>query len=608
MSNRDDKIAEILNGSRGSGEQDALFIPAKEKEDIYSKNTRLRVCAYCRVSTDNDAQLSSFELQQEHYQNLVGSHPNWDLQHIYADEGISGTSMKKRDQFNAMLKACREGKYDLIVTKSVSRFARNLLDCIWLVREFKKQNPPVGVYFETDGLYTLTEDSEMRLSILATFAQEESVKKSESMIWSLKERFKGKKLLTPELYGYRRPRDAVGNYIKYGKLEIEEDEAVTVRFIFNAFLAGYALERIAELLTELGVPTKMGNTQWSPGSIRYILSNERYCGSVLTWKTFTYDIYEHKKRKNNQDRDQYLYRDHHPAIISVEQYEAAQQLLMDRRHGMRGGIHYMHVIDSGVFTGYVPINHHWSNSNAEEYYKASESVAAPKMAQQVKKSYYSNFNLEGYQVVRGHFLTARSELPCMNISNEKIMFNTSVGKKLKGFEFMQLLLHPTERKIAIRPCRKADAHSIPWRTKKGEPILIKTISSPHFSKALFTIMEWHPDYNYRILGTWIERGNDKIMIFNLTNAMPLAVFDADEENRRRRRTAVCPEEWGDNFGEEFYDFSLENNLYYARRTSDWQSSADSRIVDGQVQIPVLSQEELRESVEQIRIKVESTNE
>ena len=137
----------------------ARYIPAKPKIDIYGGGRMFRVCAYCRVSTDNDAQLSSFELQQQHYQQLVGNHPNWDLRHIYADEGISGTSLKKRDDFNAMIAACERGEYDLIVTKSVSRFARNLVDCITLVRKLKRQNPPVGVFFETDNLNTLSEES-----------------------------------------------------------------------------------------------------------------------------------------------------------------------------------------------------------------------------------------------------------------------------------------------------------------------------------------------------------------------------------------------------------------------------------------------------------------
>lgn len=605
MTSRQDQINDLYK--RVENEAGGLFIPAKEKEDIYNKNTRLRVCAYCRVSTDNDAQMSSFELQQEHYQNLVGSHPNWDLRHIYADEGISGTSLKKREEFNAMIAACRAGEYDLIVTKAVSRFARNLIDCVTIVRELKAQNPPVGVFFETDGLYTITEDSELRLSILASFAQEESVKKSESMIWSLKERFKNKKLLTPELYGYRRPRDAAGGYIKYGILEIEEFEAVVVRFIFDAFLSGYAAEGIAALLTDLEIPTKLGNSKWNAGSINYILRNERYCGSVLTWKTFTYDIYEHKKRRNQQNRDQYLYRDHHPAIISVEKYEATQTLLMNRKHGMRGGLHFMQVIDMGVFQGYVPINHHWCNDDPNAYYEASDSVKSVRTERKIKRSYFSNFDLTGYQVVRGQFLTARSELPCMNISADKIMFNTSVGKRLTEYSYIQLLLHPTERKMAIRPCCSNDAFSISWRTGKGQPIMIKTISCPHFNKALFQIMEWNPEFNYRILGTWIEKGSDKIMIFNLSNAMPLALFGGEAE-QRKRRMAVCPEEWEDSFGEEFYDFSLENDLYYTKGTANWNSGADSRIVDGQMVVPVLTQSELMENAKRIKEKVVETDE
>ena len=157
------------------------FIPAKPKINPNERDRFFRVCAYCRVSTDNDEQLSSFELQQAHYRQLVDDHPNWELKHIYADEGISGTSLKNRDAFNSMIEACRNGEYDLIITKSVSRFARNLVDCISLIRMLKGLTPPVGVFFETDNLYTLGANNELMLSFLATIAQEESVKKSEAM-------------------------------------------------------------------------------------------------------------------------------------------------------------------------------------------------------------------------------------------------------------------------------------------------------------------------------------------------------------------------------------------------------------------------------------------
>lgn len=349
-------------------------IPAMRKVDIHEDSRSMRVCAYCRVSTGNDEQLSSFVLQQEHYSHLAGAHKNWDLRKIYADEGISGTSLKHRDRFNEMIAACRRGEYDLIVTKSVSRFARNIVDCLSLVRELKNQTPPVGVLFETDSIYTLSEESELKLSLFASIAQAESEKKSEAMNWSLNERFKHNKLLTPELFGYKRPRDLIGNYIKYGILEIEESEAVVVRFIFDAFLAGFSLDRIAEMLMEMEVKTKLGKTNWSSSTVSYLIGNERYCGSVLTWKTFTADIFEHKKKLNRNNREQNYYENHHPAIISVETFEAAQNLLFNRRHGMRGGMHIMQVIDDGVFQGYVPINHHWANDDPKAYYNASDSI------------------------------------------------------------------------------------------------------------------------------------------------------------------------------------------------------------------------------------------
>lgn len=585
----------------------AAFIPAKPKIDIYGEGRMFRVCAYCRVSTDNDEQLSSYELQQAHYRQLVGNHPNWDLRHIYADEGISGTSLKNRDDFNAMIAACERGEYDLIVTKSVSRFARNLVDCITLVRKLKRQTPPVGVFFETDNLNTLSADSELMLSFLATFAQEESVKKSESMNWSLTQRFKDGKLLTPELLGYDRPRDAVGRYVKYGRLEIVESEARIVRFIFDSFLAGMTPRDIATLLTDIGCETKIGNTDWSEGSIYYILRNERYCGNVLTWKTFTADMFEHKHKRNRQDRDQYLYTNHHDAIISVETFEAAQTLMANRRHHLKGGLPTVQVIDDGIFRGYIPINHHWVNDDPGTYFDASNSVEKKEGLRRIRRSSFSAFDLEGYQVVRGQFLSVRPDCPCISLVNGRITFNTVCMKKFEEVEYIQLLLHPTERKMAIRPCSKNDTHSIKWRPDLTKPLIPKTISCPHFSNALYQIMDWNPDYAYRVRGTWAKRGVDEIIVFPLQNAEPAAymeVVNPETDKVRKRRTTLTPEEWNDSFGEEFYDYALENSFYYLAPRSDWNAQAKSIVAPGVKQIAVLSQEELRASIEQLKEKVE----
>ena len=582
-------------------ECEKTFIPAKPKVDLYGEGHMFRVCAYCRVSTDNDEQLSSFELQQAHYKQVVQDHPNWELKRIYADEGISGTSLKNRDAFNEMIAACQRGEYDLIVTKSVSRFARNLVDCISLIRMLKSQTPPVGVFFETDNLYTLAENTEFMLSFLATFAQEESVKKSEAMNWSLQQRFKDGKLLTPAPLGYDRPKDVTGRYIKYAPLEINEEEAKTVRFIYDAYLSGWSQEQIANFLTDIGCETKTGGAAWNSGSVGYILTNERYCGNVLTWKTFTADLYEHKHKKNNQDRDQYLYKDRHDAIISVEKFEATQVLLENRKHHIRGGLPVMHVIDEGIFKGFIPINHHWVNDDPGTYYDICNSIKQPAKVKRIDKRYFSSFDLDGYQVVRGQFMQIRYEGPSISINKERISFNRFCMQKFEDVAYVQLLLHPTERRIAIRPCGSNDAHSIRWRPDPEKPLYSKTLNCQHFGNALYSIMTWNPDYAYKIRGTWARRGKEQIIVFNLPNAVPIMTVPPENgEDAKAKKVTLCPEEWADDFGEEFYEHTLENGFYYIAPNTEWQSQAKSILAPGMEQFVSTTPEQLQMSIEELK--------
>lgn len=582
-------------------ECEKTFIPAKPKVDLYGEGHMFRVCAYCRVSTDNDEQLSSFELQQAHYKQVVQDHPNWELKRIYADEGISGTSLKNRDAFNEMIAACQRGEYDLIVTKSVSRFARNLVDCISLIRMLKSQTPPVGVFFETDNLYTLAENTEFMLSFLATFAQEESVKKSEAMNWSLQQRFKDGKLLTPAPLGYDRPKDVTGRYIKYAPLEINEEEAKTVRFIYDAYLSGWSQEQIANFLTDIGCETKTGGAAWNSSSVGYILTNERYCGSVLTWKTFTADLYEHKHKKNNQDRDQYLYKDRHDAIISVEKFEAAQVLLENRKHHIRGGLPVMHVIDEGIFKGFIPINHHWVNDDPGTYYDICNSIKQPAKVKRIDKRYFSSFDLDGYQVVRGQFMQIRYEGPSISINKERISFNRFCMQRFEDVAYVQLLLHPTERRIAIRPCGSNDAHSIRWRPDPEKPLYSKTLNCQHFGNALYSIMTWNPDYAYKIRGTWARRGKEQIIVFNLPNAVPIMTVPPENgEDAKAKKVTLCPEEWADDFGEEFYEHTLENGFYYIAPNTEWQSQAKSILAPGMEQFVSTTPEQLQMSIEELK--------
>ena len=580
-----------------SGEK--TFIPAKPKINPNERDRFFRTCAYCRVSTDNDEQLSSFELQQAHYRQLVQDHPNWELKRIFADEGISGTSLKNRDAFNEMIDACRKGEYDLIVTKSVSRFARNLVDCISLIRMLKGLTPPVGVYFETDNLYTLGENTEFMLSFLATFAQEESVKKSEAMNWSIHQRFKDGKLLTPALLGYDRQKDVTGRYIKYAPLVVNENEAKIVRFIFDAYQADWSQEKIAAFLTDIGCQTKSGSAVWTGSTIGYILTNERYCGSVLTWKTFTADLYEHKHKKNRADRDQYLYRNRHPAIISQEQFEAVQILIENRKHHMRGSPS-LQVINEGIFRGYVPINHHWVNEDPNIYYDVSNAASSTAKKRKIDKRIISAFDLEGYQVVRNQFTQVRYEGPSLTVSGEKITFNLVCMRKFEEVSHVQLLLHPAERKIAIRPCHEHDPHSIRWRRDPNKQLFPKTLSCPHFGTALFGIMNWDPSYMYRIRGIWAKHWDEQIIIFNLANAAPLVVPEDTDGSAHKRRTELCPNEWADDFGEEFYEHVLDNDFFYLAPYSEWHTDAPSIPAPGIEQFSVPSEEQLQQSINNLK--------
>jgi len=248
LEDNNNEKARIRVRYKGVDPSELEFIPAILQENFYEDKREKRVAIYARVSTDDPRQTSSYELQQNHYTDLVNQHPGWNLVDIYADEGISGTSLQHRNAFIRMINDCDEGKIDLIVTKSVSRFARNVLDCIGHVRKLAALNPPVGILFETENIYTLNSNSEMSLSIISTLAQEESHNKSEIMNASIEMRFKRGIFLTPPLLGY--DHDEVGNLV------INNKEAKTVRLIFFMYLYGYTSTQIVETLISLERKTK----------------------------------------------------------------------------------------------------------------------------------------------------------------------------------------------------------------------------------------------------------------------------------------------------------------------------------------------------------------
>jgi len=285
-------------------------------EERVIEEKKLRVCAYVRVSTDQTEQKNSFSAQMEHYTSYIKNNPVWEFSGIYCDEGISGKNAAKRPEFIRMVKDAENKKFDLIITKSISRFARNTSDCLKTVRKLKLMG--IGIYFEKENINSLNAESELMLSILSSVAEEELVSISQNMRWAYQRRFKNgqSKINTTRFLGY--DKDKSGNLI------INEEQATIVRRIFRDYLSGLGTVRIAK---GLEVKTISGNIKWAVSTIREIIKNEKYIGDMLLQKTITKDF---KKKRNKGEVPMYYVRDTHPAIVSREDFEKAKELMVER--------------------------------------------------------------------------------------------------------------------------------------------------------------------------------------------------------------------------------------------------------------------------------------
>ena len=341
-------------------QKEVQIIPAQKDLVTKSEKKKLRVCAYCRVSTDEDTQASSYELQVQNYTKMIQENPEWEFAGIFADEGISGTSVLHREHFLEMIEKCKAGEIDLIITKQVSRFARNVLDSLNYIFMLRKLDPPVGVYFETEKLNTLDRSSDMVITVLSLVAQSESEQKSNSLKWSFKRRRAQGLGIYPSwaLLGYQ--LDDNKNW------EIVEDEADVVRTIYSLYLEGYSSTQIAELLTKSEIPTVKGLSVWSPGSVLGILKNEKYCGDALCQKTVTIDFFTHKSVKNNGLETQYFIEGHHVPIVEKADWQLAQQIRKERRYRKRRSGHRKpRIVVKGALSGFMIVNPAWDSSYIE---------------------------------------------------------------------------------------------------------------------------------------------------------------------------------------------------------------------------------------------------
>ncbi len=303
-----------------------MVIPAKRQVGNNIKKAekpKLRVAAYCRVSTDSDEQATSYEAQIEHYTEYISKNPEWVLAGIFADDGITGTNTKKRDEFNRMIEECHDGNIDMIITKSISRFARNTLDCLKYIRELKDLN--ISVFFEKESINTMDAKGEVLLTIMASLAQQESQSLSQNVKLGIQYRYQqGKVQINHNRFlGYTKDAD--------GNLVIEPEQAEIVRRIYREYLQGLSMDKIAAGLEADGILTGAGKTKWHTSTINKILRNEKYIGDALLQKTYTTDFLTKKRIKNNGTVPQYYVEGDHEPIIPKDIFLLVQEELVRRR-------------------------------------------------------------------------------------------------------------------------------------------------------------------------------------------------------------------------------------------------------------------------------------
>lgn len=283
---------------------------------------QLQVAAYCRVSTKQEEQLNSYEVQKRHYTERINSEPEWTLVDIFADKGITGTSVKKRDEFNRMIRWCKKGKIDMIITKSIARFAQNTVDCLQHTRMLKELG--VDVFFEEQGIHSNQPGAEFYITIYGSIAQSESENISANVKWGKAQSAKEGKVSFhyKNFLGFRQGAD--------GKPEIDPEEAKTVKLIYDRYLMGDSLSGIAKKLEELKIPTPAGKAKWQQSTLRSILTNEKYKGDAVINKTYVSDCLSKKVKKNNGERPKYYVENNHPAIIDSGVFGRVQEELARR--------------------------------------------------------------------------------------------------------------------------------------------------------------------------------------------------------------------------------------------------------------------------------------
>ena len=366
------EIQETISKNR-RGERKVKVILPDKKPYAYQESKRIRVAAYCRVSTAEEAQMNSFEMQVQHFEQVISENPMYEKADIYKDEGISGTSIEKRKDFQRMIEDCKAGKIDLILTKSISRFGRNIVDILSTLKLLDELTPPVAVTFESEGISTAEGKNKLIISILSALAELESQQKSIAIKQGIRYR------MQEGLYKFT-VHNTIGYYRDYsGQIKVEPAEAEIVKYIYGSFLDGDTVSEIAEHLTDEGIRTPMGLERWQAGTIRGILRNEKYCGNVLYQKTYSKNYLTHRTVKNDSVLPQWLWEGIVPAIIPIDEWLRVQDIFGAGRRGKKKADVIRKKFEfprakAGMLRGYYYLDPDWSREERDQFFTVMDAI------------------------------------------------------------------------------------------------------------------------------------------------------------------------------------------------------------------------------------------
>lgn len=513
--------------------------------------------------------------------------------------------MAHRDAFQQMIRDCKAGMIDLIVTKSVSRFARNVVLCVGIARDLAELEPPVGVFFESECIFSLNDDSKMAFTFQAAMAEEESRIRSRSMESSLRMRLDNGIPLTPKLLGYRHDGD--------GNLIVNPDEAPTVKLAFYMYLYGYSTQQIADAFTALGRRSYLGNTKWTSGGILQILRNERHCGDVLTRKTYTPNYLTHLAKKNRGQRPQSRYLNHHEAIISRDDFNAVQQMLDNAKYGNRSILPELRVIDSGKLRGFVIINPRWAGFQSQEYFVAAQSVMPEDIhttdpgspADDSPRSEAGGFDLRGFEVTRSEFLDTHRR-PRVTFGNKKICFSAECVRQIGGTGHAELLADPIGKRFAVRPTDAKNRNAVRIARPSEAGFQPRDIAASAFSDTLFALFGWDPAHKYQITGVRWKKGEELAYIFDTTDAEALirqgAIVNAETPPcdaalqplaSEGKHIRAIPKEWTTSFGKQFYLYEQDTAALGRQSEKDWKLRLEGRLFEAGKKLSITGFEELQ---------------